>query len=166
MKPSTLFALGYFTFAIFAAESGSMANMPWPAQLLVALAVAAPGVIAAWKINSVAAKQDTSIDNTDKKLEVIHDLTNSNFTAIKEQLKTALARIQKLEEEKMVKAVDDVEKARSVPPMLPLATPDLPAPPGKQEEPLPEPPVKRSHHSKEDQAQELKRRQEKNPDRE
>lgn len=55
-------------------------------------------------INAIAAgwgRKDArdAAASADRKLDQIHDLTNSNLTALKAELKTALERIERLEGE-------------------------------------------------------------------
>jgi len=45
----------------------------------------------------IAHTAQATAEVADRKLDVIHDLTNSNMTALKAQLAAALARIDKLE---------------------------------------------------------------------
>ncbi len=56
-------------------------------------------------VANTAATTTAKLDTADRKLDVIHDLTNSNMSALKAQLATALARIDSLETALIAKMV-------------------------------------------------------------
>jgi hypothetical protein len=68
------------------------------AAVAAAIVTIVNAVAAGWG-RSAASKERQEIGaRTDHKLDEIHTLTNSNLTNVKEQLATALDRIEKLEQ--------------------------------------------------------------------
>ncbi len=108
--------LGWALLTLFAVEETANSTMPWFAQLIVAILVALPGIIAAMKIGSVHNQveiiKDKAIISSEKQdksatiLTEIHQMTNSRLEKIDNQneelsglLKSALDRISFLEKE-------------------------------------------------------------------
>jgi hypothetical protein len=84
-----------------------MTSQDW-VLIIAALSLGIVQIVTAWHTNAKidyaeqsaiksADRADQKLDKTQGQLQVIHELTNSNLTSVKEALIAANARIEKLE---------------------------------------------------------------------